>query len=652
MNANHRGCLGVLKKIWILFLLLASVGWVHAGTNGVLTYVDHGTTIEIVDCDQAATGSLVVPAEIEGKPVAAIGNQSFNWCSGLTEITLSDGVVSIGNQSFMHCGNLMSVSLPEGLASIGVEAFGYCPDLTGVVFPESLTSIGRSAFSFCDFTSITISSNVVSIGESPFFSCKSLASISVDHGNPYYSSVDGVLFNQAMTELIQYPCAKGGAYVVPGSVTNIAKSAFAYSTMTSVSFPTGISSLDDYVFFFCNNLEFITVDGDNLYYASIDGVLFNKAIDELIKCPVGKTGAYTVPPSVTSIADLSFQTCRGLTNIVLSDSLESIGYRSFENCDGLISIILPAGLANIDQFAFWMCDGLSSVIIPSSVTSIGDAPFVYCTNLVSIAVETQSVYYTSIDGVLFKKDLSRLIQCPERKVLGTYILPDGVQFIGYDAFKRCDTLVEIIFPDSLEAIGGYAFSDCSGLTSIILPSSLTRLDYCAFYNCGGLTNATFMGDAPTVGRDIFDRTASAFTVYYFDHNAGFTSPTWKGYPAQPITEPLWVWLNYYEYPVGADMGQDLNGDGVPLLTAYALDLDPHLNLSESLPIPEISSSTMDMSFYAEAESVEYILETSEDLVSWSTTGVLLSGPNAEGFRTGSVNLNDPCRFLRLRFVGE
>lgn len=651
MRTKTNDILGCFDAVLVLSLLLASAGFVHAGTYGALTYVDHGTTIEITDCDEAAAGSLTVPAELEGKPVTAIGFRAFFSCDGVTGITLPSGIVAIGNQAFMHCWNLASISLPEGLSSIGTEAFGYCHDLTGVVLPESLTSIGRSAFSFCPFTSISIPSNVVSVGESPFFSCKNLPYISVDSGNPAYSSVDGVLFDKSVTELIQYPCAKSGAYVIPGSTTNIAKSAFAYSTMTSLTIPAGVFSLDDYVFFFSNDLESIAVDGGNPNYASIDGVLFNKAISELIKCPVGKPGVYSVPENVTSIADLSFQSCRALTDIVLPDTLDSIGFRSFENCDGIAGIILPDEMTYIGERAFWLCDGLSSVTIPASVVSIGDAPFVYCTNLVSIAVETESAHYASVDGVLFDKDLTKLIQCPARKA-GSYVLPDSVHSIEYNAFGWCDRLTEVVLSGSLDSIGAAAFWRCYGLTSISLPSGVTTIDYSAFSYCSGLTNAMFMGDAPGVGRDIFDYTAPIFTVRYFSHNTGFFSPIWEGYPAQPITEPIWVWLNYYEYPINSDMSQDPNEDGVPLLTAYALGLDPRLDLSGSLPMPEIGSGTIDLSFYAGAGGVEYIVETSEDLVIWTPDGVSLSVPDAENIRTASVDSDAPCRFLRLRFVGE
>jgi hypothetical protein len=100
------------------------------------------------------------------------------------------------------------------------------------------------------------------------------------------------------------------------------------------------------------------------------------------------------------------------------------------------------------------------------------------------------------------------------------------------------------------------------------------------------------------------------------------------------------------------MSQDPNRDGVALLTAYALDLDPRLDLSGSLPAPIIDSGKMGIRFYAGAENVEYIVETSDDLLSWSFAGVLLSSPDANSFRTASVNVDAPCRFLRLRFVGE
>ena len=118
------------------------------------------------------------------------------------------------------------------------------------------------------------------------------------------------------------------------------------------------------------------------------------------------------------------------------------------------------------------------------------------------------------------------------------------------------------------------------------------------------------------------------------------------------SEPVILWLSGYGYPIDTGMGQDMNGDGVALQTAYALDLDPHLDLSESLPKPEIDSGMMGIRFYAAAEGIEYIVETSVNLLSWSTTGISLSGPDAENYRIASVNLDLPCRFLRLRFVGE
>ncbi|MDB4664796.1 leucine-rich repeat domain-containing protein [Verrucomicrobia bacterium] len=122
-----------------------------------------------------------------------------------------------------------------------------------------------------------------------------------------------------------------------------------------------------------------------------------------------------------------------------------------------------------------------------TVTSIGGRAFSGCSSLTSIEVAPLSSSYVSIEGVLFTKEGSSLIQYPARKEGDSYVIPDSVTSIGDVAF-RGSSLRSITIPDSVTSIGDRAFSGCSYLTSIIIPQSVTSIETFAFFNCSSLTS--------------------------------------------------------------------------------------------------------------------------------------------------------------------
>ena len=90
--------------------------------------------------------------------------------------------------------------------------------------------------------------------------------------------------------------------------------------------------------------------------------------------------------SVTSIGDLAFSECIGLTNITIPNSVTSIGDGAFVDCTGLTSITIPNSVTSIGYGAFSLCTGLTNVTIGNGVTSIGDFAFLNCTGLTSITI--------------------------------------------------------------------------------------------------------------------------------------------------------------------------------------------------------------------------------------------------------------------------
>ncbi|NJR43112.1 MAG: hypothetical protein HC767_11125 [Akkermansiaceae bacterium] len=166
--------------------------------------------------------------------------------------------------------------------------------------------------------------------------------------------------------------------------------------------------------------------------------------------------------------------------------------------------------------------------------------------------------------------------------------------------------------------------------------------------CSNLQSLIFLGNAPTPLESYYGFSPN-FKTYYFNGKTGFTSPTWFGYPsvnmgAESAIKP---WLVSQGFAFDANLQDDGNNDGVSLLMAYALNLQPNQNLSGSMPKPVINGNQMNFSFYAGSAGVNYSVETSSDLQNWTTTGVTLSSPSASQVRTASVSATAQKQFMRL-----
>ena len=357
-------------------------------------------------------------------------------------------------------------------------------NISEAVIPDGVTHIEENALFLCSsLRSIVIPDSVTHIGDSVFCLCSALQSIEVAEGNQYLASIDGVLFNKDLTQIIRYPEAKNSKqYIIPDSVTHIGDSAFSgCEALQSIDIPNSVTHIGDYAFYWCKALQSIDIP-NSVTHIGKEAFSGCKALQSIV-----------IPNSVTHIGDSAFSGCWA-QSINIPNSVTHIGNKAFYYCKALQSIDIPNSVTHIGDEVFSWCSSLQSIDIPNSVTHIGDRVFSECKSLQSIEVAEDNQYFASIDGVLFSNDLTQIIRYPEAKNGNQYTIPNSVTHIGNYAFSRCKALQSIDIPNSVTHIGDEAFLWCETLQSIDIPNSVTHIGDRAFSGCIALQSIEVVED--------------------------------------------------------------------------------------------------------------------------------------------------------------
>lgn len=314
-------------------LITCAGAYDSTGDYGRLFYGIMGDKARIIACDDTVK-NIVIPSEIEGKPVTLIANGAFKACRELESVTIPGSVVKIGTDAFSGCSSLKSVEIPAGTSEISDNAFWYCKSLEKVTISETVSKLGNFVFEHC----------------------QNLTSIEVDEKNEQYSSEDGILFNKDKTVLMQYPEGKKVAeYTVSDSVKEIGNYAFMDCvSLERVNIPAGVAAIiGGDVFLGSTKLENINVDEKNEYYCSIDGNLFSKDKTTLYQYAPGKKETqYTIPDSVETINFNAFSQCKNLTSIVIPDSVTYINSSAFDDRTNIKDVYYQGTESRWESIAF------------------------------------------------------------------------------------------------------------------------------------------------------------------------------------------------------------------------------------------------------------------------------------------------------------
>ncbi|MBR3358579.1 MAG: leucine-rich repeat domain-containing protein [Solobacterium sp.] len=382
-------------------------------------------------------------------------------------------------------GNVM---IPDNVIGIGESAFCDCETLISVTVPESVTYIESYAFSECkNLTKVELPNSVTHIGREAFCYCLKLKDIKL----PYHLT--------EISENLFRNCTSLNKILIPESVERIAYGAFCgCSSLDFILIPKNVQKIEQKAFADCTGIDGIFTDLDSEHFRSLNGVLYSKDLTEIVLFPAGKKGAFYISDKVSEFDTEVLKGITGLTEIQVSENSEK-----YASVDGVLFnkelstlIAFPAGRSGtycvpesvtcIADSAFKNCKKLTKITLPEGLEYIGPDAFTNCSGLQHLFEVPESVTWLGISAFQGCSGLTRII------------LPSGLSHIMMSTFYRCSSLRIIQIPESVEIIEENAFSDCTSLTEITIPSNVKSIFSDAFWDCSSLTDIYFKGNNPFV----------------------------------------------------------------------------------------------------------------------------------------------------------
>ena len=345
-------------------------------------------------------------------------NTSYNSYSGSVTIPASVTyggktykVTGINEHAFEASTGLTAVTIPEGITTIGLQAFYGCKALTTVTLPSTVTSIPSQAFGNCSgLKTLTLGSGISSLASQAFTGCNALTSVTVLNSTPPTMSSNSCFTTTAYSNATLY---------VPGASVNAYKLADWWRMFATIK---GLS------FDFCVN---------GIYYKKLSSSTVEVTYkDESYN---SYSGSITVPSTikvgstnyaVVGVGTNAFWKSTGLTSVQLPATVTSIGEKAFAQCTALKTATLGTGVKTISQMAFSNCTALTSITIPSKVTKINNQTFEYCKALTQLTLPDA---ITSVGTKAF-------YNCTGLKTLK---LGTGLTTMGSSSFAGCTALTSI-----------------------------------------------------------------------------------------------------------------------------------------------------------------------------------------------------------------
>ena len=482
----------------------------------------------------ASSENVEIPSVYRGWPVTKLGDKVFEKRSKVRTITFSDdcNITEIGSYCFAN-SKLETIIIPETVTSIGQSAFYECDNLTSVTIPATVTNWDQ-LFRWSALPSITIPNTVTSLNGT-FTSCTKLQSVTFEEGSAL-TTFDYQTFRG---------CSALKSITIPAGITELP----GYSTGSATY------DYDKYgVFMHCSALEEVIFEegsqltkiGDYVFY----GCKSLQSID--------------IPNGVETISKWSFRDCAALKTVKFPQALKSIGADAFYNCTSLTEIELPATLQKLYYYStgsgshseyhtsFKNCTSITKITIPVALTNDYGTykAFEGCSKLQEV------ILISSAPGVENGTILGQYL--PIKEKLTSITIPQGVTALAssdlFQSFNALETIAveedstaykssgnclievstktlvwggkNVIIPSdgSVTVIGDNAFKGNISLTSITIPISVTKMGTSVFEGCTGLTSITIPASVASIGGSAFKGCTGLTSVTFEDGSSLTTLP--------------------------------------------------------------------------------------------------------------------------------
>lgn len=427
------------------------------------------------------------------------------------DLIIPDTVNKINDGTFSNCKSISSVIIGNNVTEIGSRAFSFCSNLKEVSFGNSVSNIRKEAFFGC--------SSLIKVNISDISSwCKINFNVTYDqntiYNNPLSYAKNLYLKNNPVKELI-----------IPSDVSKIYPYAFYNcESITSINIGNGLSEIGDRAFYGCKNVQHVTI-GDGVEsikdYAFCDcSSLVDITIPESLTnigkcafygrdrlCDVYYRGTesqwYDISMGINNERIANANIHFGTSGEILAKSLSidktnlTMGIGKSEY---LIANIWPNNTT--DKTIIWTSsDTKIATVYNGKVTAVDTGTVTITATSTNGKFATCTVTVVAVSEDDFRYTLSRNpgedITASIYEYNGTATnlrIPDKLE--GYKVvsiwggFENCTSLVSVEIPDGVEYIGDEAFKGCTNLKSIKIPESVKKIDWGAFYNCESLTSIT------------------------------------------------------------------------------------------------------------------------------------------------------------------
>ena len=533
----------------------------YDGYNDTVYYRDlKDGTVAIAGLRDEEATYVSVPSSMDEKTVTEIDLFAFRK-DEFSHISIPDTVTKIDKNAFLKCVNLASVIQEKGVTEIGKKAFSGCSALYEVGVIDTAVSIGKGAFAGCSSIKELYFGALTDIGKSAFEGCESLDTISF--GTVIEAIPDGAfrgcssIVTAAAFENVKvvgnnaFRDCSSLQDVNFANVTQIGKGAFSgCSSFENIVITSTTESIGKGAFDGCTSLNSITVpfigpDRENEK---------NKSLSYILDCNESSRDhdIEVILSDLTAIHGKAFNKCKGISKIVLPDTVTDIEKGAFKSAASLRSVNLPAGITVLHEAIFEDCSNLVEITGGESVEIIEASAFTGCAQLVSVSFpKLKSIGETAFENcymltgigahdALESVDNNAFINCTALEsidlsmcdwigtglfkscsYLKTAYLPTEMTYIPGETFKGCTSLSsfttgtnvteihenafadsglsEVVIPEGVKVICKEAFRNTS-LSSITLPDSIERIDKGAFEDCPSLTSVS----APFIGKTASD----------------------------------------------------------------------------------------------------------------------------------------------------